>query len=109
MGVWVKGWYRKCGTITLPFGCSLMELSFSLSLLFDLVLLCVIGGFIFAGARKGTIPTFLSFIILCIAYPLACFLFPKGASLFDQKTTERMLNDTVAFATVLVCLYLLMI
>jgi uncharacterized membrane protein required for colicin V production len=38
---------------------------------------------------------------------LACFLFPRIASLFDQKTTERILNDTVAFATVLVCLYLL--
>ena len=86
-----------------------MELSFSLSLLFDLVLLIVVGCFIFGGARKGTIPTFLSFITLCIAYPLACFLFPKVTSLFDQKTSERILNDTVAFATVLVCLYLLMI
>jgi uncharacterized membrane protein required for colicin V production len=86
-----------------------MEFSFNLSLLFDLVLLIVVGCFIFGGSRKGTIPTFLSFIILCIAYPLACFLFPRVASLFDQKTTERILNDTVAFATVLVCLYLLII
>ena len=86
-----------------------MEFSFSLSLLFDLFLLIVVGCFIFGGSRKGTIPTFLSFIILCIAYPLACFLFPRVASLFDQQTTERILNDTVAFATVLVCLYLLII
>ena len=86
-----------------------MDLSLSLSLLFDLVLLIVVGCFVFGGARKGTIPTFLSFVILCIAYPLACFLFPPVASLFDQKTTERILNDTVAFATVLVCLYLLII
>jgi uncharacterized membrane protein required for colicin V production len=86
-----------------------MELSFSLSSLFDLVLLIVVGCFIFGGARKGTIPTFLSFVILCISYPLACFLFPGVTSLFEQKTTERILNDTVAFATVLVSLYLLMI
>jgi len=86
-----------------------MDLSFSLSLLFDLVLLIVVASFIFGGVRKGTIPTFLSFIILCIAYPLACFLFPRVASLFDQKTTERILNDTVAFATVLVCLYLFIV
>jgi len=84
-------------------------MDFSLSLLFDLVLLIVVGCFIFGGVRKGTISTFLSLVILCIAYPLACFLFPGIASLFEQKTTERILNDTVAFATVLVCLYLLMI
>jgi uncharacterized membrane protein required for colicin V production len=86
-----------------------MDLFFSLSLLFDLVLLFVVGCFIYGGIRKGTIPTFLSFVILCIGYPLACLLFPQVASLFDQKTTERILKDTVAFATVLVCLYLLMI
>ena len=86
-----------------------MDLFFSLSLLFDLVLLFVVGCFIYGGMRKGTLPTFLSFVILCIAYPLACLLFPQVASLFDQKTTERLLKDTVAFATVLVCLYLLMI
>ena len=86
-----------------------MDVSFSLSLLFDLLLLVVIGCFIYGGARKGTIPTFLSFVILCASYPLACFLFPHVASLFAQKTTERILNDTVAYATVLVSLYLLMV
>jgi uncharacterized membrane protein required for colicin V production len=86
-----------------------MELSFVLSLLFDLVLLIVVGCFIYGGVRKGTIPTFLSFVILCISYPLACLLFPQVASLFDPKTTERLLKDTVAFTTVLVCFYLLMI
>ena len=86
-----------------------MDLSFSLSLLFDLALLIVVGCFIYGGVRKGTIPTFLSFIILCSSYPLTCLLFPHVASLFAQKTTERILNDTVAFATFLVSLYLFMI
>ena len=86
-----------------------MDFSFSLSLLFDLVLLIVVGCFIFGGVRKGTIPAFLSLVILCISYPLACFLFPHVAGLFTEKTTERILNDTVAFGSVLVSLYLLMI
>lgn len=84
-------------------------MDFSLSLLFDLVLLIVVGCFIFGGVRKGTVSTFLSLVILCIAYPLGCYLFPHVAGLFDQKTTDRILNDTVAFGTVLVCLYLLMV
>jgi uncharacterized membrane protein required for colicin V production len=86
-----------------------MDFSFSLSLLFDLVLLVVVGCFIFGGVRKGTIPAFLSLVILCISYPLACYLFPPVAGLFAETTTERILNDTVAFGTVLVSLYLLMV
>jgi len=86
-----------------------MDFSFSLSLLFDLALLIVLGSFIFGGVRKGTTYAFLSLLVLCISFPLACYLFPHFAGLFAQKTTERILNDTVAFATVLVSLYLLMI
>ena len=78
-----------------------------LSLIFDIVLLIIVGYFIFRGAKKGAVRFLFSFVALCVAFPITCYFFPHLASLFPQEVTKRILGDTIAFATALVVLYCL--
>jgi membrane protein required for colicin V production len=79
----------------------------NLSLIFDFALLLVAGYFIFRGARSGVVNCLFSLIALLIAFPIACYAFPLFAALLPREITERLLDDTIAFATTLIALYFL--
>jgi membrane protein required for colicin V production len=81
----------------------------TLSLVYDMVLIIIVGYFVFRGARKGALSYFYSLVALVCAYPLACFLFPFLISFFPQKVAQRMQGDAIAFATILMLLYLLIV
>jgi len=80
-----------------------------LSLIFDLVLVLIVGYFIFRGTRKGILSYFYSLFALVAAYPLACFIFPFLLSFLPRDVAQRMQGDVIAFGTVLVVLYLVII
>jgi len=79
----------------------------NLSLIFDFALLLVAGYFIFRGARSGVVSCLFSLIALFIAFPIASYAFPLFAALLPREITERLLDDTIAFATTLIALYFL--
>jgi len=81
----------------------------NLSLVYDMVLIIIVGYFVFRGARKGALSYFYSLVALVCAYPLACFLFPFLISFFPQKVAQKMQGDAIAFATIFMLLYLLIV
>jgi len=78
-----------------------------LSLTFDFSLVIIVGYFVFRGTKKGAVSCLFSLVALCIAFPIACYFFPLFASLFPQEVTQRILGDTIAFATTLISFYFL--
>lgn len=86
-----------------------MNLFLDLSLIVDLFLLIIVACFLFLGTRKGTVSCLFSLMALLMAYPTACYLFPLFSSLFTQKATDRISDDAIAFAIILVFLYFCML
>lgn len=78
-----------------------------LSLILDIFLLIIVGYFIFRGTKSGTVSCLFSLLALCMAFPTACYFFPLLATLFPQKVANRILVDSVAFATILIAFYFL--
>lgn len=77
------------------------------SFIFDFFLFIIVGYCIFRGTKKGAVSCLFSIVALFIAFPIACYFFPLFASVFPQKVANRILGDTVAFATTLIALYFL--
>jgi uncharacterized membrane protein required for colicin V production len=86
-----------------------MQIPFDPSMIIDFLLLCVAGYLVFSSARKGCVPTFYSFLSLCLSYPIACYLFPLLASFFQPPVTARILGDAVAFAAFVAAIYFLVL
>lgn len=86
-----------------------MKVIFDPSMIVDFLLLCLGGYLVFSSARKGCVPTFYSLLALCLAYPLACYLFPLLASFFQPPVTRRILGDAIVFAGLTAALYFLVL
>jgi uncharacterized membrane protein required for colicin V production len=86
-----------------------MQIPFDQSMILDFLLLCVAVYLVFSGVRKGCVPTVYTLLALCLAYPVACYLFPLLASCFKAPVTARILGDAVAFAAFVAAMYFLIL
>lgn len=82
-------------------------MTFNLSLILDLSLIIIFLYCVVTSARRGTERCVFSLVALCSSYPITCYVFPLFASLFSRKVAERILTDTITFATLLVFFYFL--
>ena len=76
-----------------------------LSLVFDLLLVTIVGCFVYWGAKKGAVSYLFSLLALLMVFPFACYFFPLVTSLFSEDVAKRFLSDVIAFATTLIILY----